>query len=214
MTQLKSAPGSSGANDDAGVAGWRTAAEGKQRRKTVASGGFAGTHEPRAPCERPKAGERVARLLDHGSSFPEQGAGRAGGGAARMTSIAAVSFAADSDRMCGRVCGPPDLAKVATSVKGGEHAHGARTMLRRDAVEGNGRSWPKEEEEAFKAPIRDRYETAGSPCRAMARPPGNGVLPLSERRCARAPASSKRSAPAGLSRFDAPRLSSRSGFLP
>ena len=35
--------------------------------------------------------------------------------------------------------------------------------LRRDAVEVKGGRWSAEDEEAFKAPIREQYETQGHP---------------------------------------------------
>ena len=39
-----------------------------------------------------------------------------------------------------------------------------------------GETWPAADEEAFKAPIRDRYETEGSPYFATARLCDDGVI--------------------------------------
>ena len=44
------------------------------------------------------------------------------------------------------------------------------------------RSWPAEEEEAFKAPIRARYEAEGSPYFATARLWDDGIVAPSETR--------------------------------
>ena len=48
--------------------------------------------------------------------------------------------------------------------------------------EATGGSWPADEEEAFKAPIRDQYETQGSPYYSTARLWDDGVIdPLDTR---------------------------------
>jgi 3-methylcrotonyl-CoA carboxylase beta subunit len=47
---------------------------------------------------------------------------------------------------------------------------------RRDALEARGESWPSDEEEAFKAPIRDQYESQGHPYYATARLWDDGVI--------------------------------------
>jgi 3-methylcrotonyl-CoA carboxylase beta subunit len=59
---------------------------------------------------------------------------------------------------------------------GGEQAASVLATIRRDAVEAKGGSWPVEEEEAFKAPIRERYEEEGSPYYATARLWDDGVI--------------------------------------
>ena len=46
------------------------------------------------------------------------------------------------------------------SVMGGEQAASVLATVRRD-VSRQGRDWSAEEEEAFKAPIREQYETPG-----------------------------------------------------
>ena len=48
------------------------------------------------------------------------------------------------------------------SVMGGEQAASVLAQVRRDNLERSGQAWPEDEEEAFKAPIRDQYETQGT----------------------------------------------------
>ncbi|MDX5394530.1 MAG: methylcrotonoyl-CoA carboxylase, partial [Caulobacteraceae bacterium] len=47
---------------------------------------------------------------------------------------------------------------------------------RRDGLEARGETWPQDEEEAFKAPIRQRYEDEGSPYFATARLWDDGII--------------------------------------
>jgi 3-methylcrotonyl-CoA carboxylase beta subunit len=49
-------------------------------------------------------------------------------------------------------------------------------QVRRDAMEARGENWPADEEEAFKAPIRDQYETQGHPYYASARLWDDGII--------------------------------------
>ena len=59
---------------------------------------------------------------------------------------------------------------------GGEQAASVLSTVRRDGIESRGGSWSAEEEEAFKAPIRDRYELQGHPYYATARMWDDGVV--------------------------------------
>jgi 3-methylcrotonyl-CoA carboxylase beta subunit len=55
--------------------------------------------------------------------------------------------------------------------------------VRRDRLEERGEAWPAEDEEAFKRPIRERYEAQGSPYYSTARLWDDGVIdPLDTRR--------------------------------
>ena len=56
------------------------------------------------------------------------------------------------------------------------------STVRRDGIEAKGGAWSKEEEEAFKAPIRDQYELQGHPYYATARLWDDGVLDPRETR--------------------------------
>jgi 3-methylcrotonyl-CoA carboxylase beta subunit len=69
------------------------------------------------------------------------------------------------------------------SVMGGEQAASVLATVRRDGIEKRGESWSAEDEEAFKRPIRERYETQGSPYYSTARLWDDGVIdPLDTRR--------------------------------
>ena len=54
--------------------------------------------------------------------------------------------------------------------------------MRRDNLEAEGKTWSAEDEEAFKAPIRDNYEQEGSPYYATARLWDDGIILPSETR--------------------------------
>jgi 3-methylcrotonyl-CoA carboxylase beta subunit len=62
------------------------------------------------------------------------------------------------------------------SVMGGEQAASVLATVRRDAIEGRGGTWSAEQEEAFKAPIREQYERQGHPYYASARLWDDGVI--------------------------------------
>jgi 3-methylcrotonyl-CoA carboxylase beta subunit len=62
------------------------------------------------------------------------------------------------------------------SVMGGEQAASVLATVRRDGIEAKGGAWSNEEEEAFKAPIRDQYERQGHPYYATARLWDDGVI--------------------------------------
>ena len=59
---------------------------------------------------------------------------------------------------------------------GGEQAASVLATVRRDGLEARGETWPAEEEEAFKAPIRERYEAEGDPYYATARLWDDGII--------------------------------------
>ena len=62
------------------------------------------------------------------------------------------------------------------SIMGGEQAASVLSTIRRDAIEAGGGAWTDEEEEAFKAPIREQYERQGHPYYASARLWDDGVI--------------------------------------
>jgi 3-methylcrotonyl-CoA carboxylase beta subunit len=62
------------------------------------------------------------------------------------------------------------------SVMGGEQAASVLAQIRRDNAEARGETWPADDEERFKAPIRDQYETQGHPYYASARLWDDGVI--------------------------------------
>jgi 3-methylcrotonyl-CoA carboxylase beta subunit len=97
----------------------------------------------------------------------------------KFTVIIGGSFGAGNYGMCGRAYSPRFLftwPNSRISVMGGEQAASVLATLRRDGLEGRGETWPAEAEEAFKAPIRARYEAEGSPYHATARLWDDGVI--------------------------------------
>ena len=59
---------------------------------------------------------------------------------------------------------------------GGEQAATVLGTLRRDGIEAKGGTWSAEDEEAFKAPIREQYERQGNPYYATARLWDDGMI--------------------------------------
>ncbi|MGL4573790.1 MAG: carboxyl transferase domain-containing protein [Burkholderiaceae bacterium] len=97
----------------------------------------------------------------------------------KFTVIIGGSFGAGNYGMCGRAYSPRFLwmwpgARI--SVMGGEQAAGVLATVKRDGIELKGGAWSKEEEEAFKAPIRDQYEREGHPYYATARLWDDGII--------------------------------------
>jgi 3-methylcrotonyl-CoA carboxylase beta subunit len=68
------------------------------------------------------------------------------------------------------------------SVMGGDLAAGVLAQVRRDNFERQGKQWSREDEEAFKQPIRDQYEHQGHPYYASARLWDDGVVDPAETR--------------------------------
>ncbi|MER7402454.1 carboxyl transferase domain-containing protein [Streptomyces sp. NPDC000070] len=117
----------------------------------------------------------------------------------KLTVVVGGSYGAGNYSMCGRAYSPRFLwiwpnAKI--SVMGGEQAASVLATVKRDQLEARGESWPAEDEEAFKAPIRAQYEHQGNAYYATARLWDDGVIdPLDTRQvlglaltaCANAP---------------------------
>ncbi len=104
----------------------------------------------------------------------------------KFTLIVGGSFGAGNYAMCGRAYEPRFLwmwPNARISVMGGEQAASVLAQIRRDALAAKGVNWAPEEEEAFKAPIREQYERQGHPYYASARLWDDGVLdPVDTRR--------------------------------
>ncbi len=103
----------------------------------------------------------------------------------KITLIVGGSFGAGNYGMCGRAYGPRFLfawPNARISVMGGEQAASVLATIKRDGMEADGASWSAEEEEAFKQPIRDRYEAEGNPYYATARLWDDGIVLPSETR--------------------------------
>jgi 3-methylcrotonyl-CoA carboxylase beta subunit len=97
----------------------------------------------------------------------------------KFTVILGGSFGAGNYGMCGRAYSPRFLwmwPNARISVMGGEQAASVLAQVRRDGIEARGGSWSREDEEAFKAPIREQYEHQGHPYYASARLWDDGVI--------------------------------------
>jgi 3-methylcrotonyl-CoA carboxylase beta subunit len=97
----------------------------------------------------------------------------------RFTVIVGGSFGAGNYGMCGRAYSPRFLwmwPNARISVMGGEQAASVLATVRRDNMEASGKTWSAEEEEKFKAPIRQQYETQGHPYYSSARLWDDGVI--------------------------------------
>ncbi|HAF81289.1 MAG TPA: methylcrotonoyl-CoA carboxylase, partial [Brevundimonas sp.] len=92
----------------------------------------------------------------------------------KFTVLIGGSFGAGNYGMCGRAYSPRFLFTWPNSrigVMGGEQAASVLATVHRDAE-----TWSPEEAEAFKAPIRQKYEDEGNPYYATARLWDDGVI--------------------------------------
>ena len=97
----------------------------------------------------------------------------------KFTVLIGGSFGAGNYGMCGRAFNPRFLftwPNARISVMGGEQAASVLATIRRDGLESRGETWSAKDEEAFKAPIRERYEAEGDPYHATARLWDDGVI--------------------------------------
>lgn len=81
--------------------------------------------------------------------------------------------------MCGRAYSPRFLftwPNARISVMGGEQAASVLATVRREGIEGRGESWSAADEDQFKTPIRERYESEGNPYFATARLWDDGII--------------------------------------
>ena len=103
----------------------------------------------------------------------------------KFTVVIGGSFGAGNYGMCGRAYDPRFLwmwPNARISVMGGEQAASVLATVRRDGLEARGESWSTEDEEAFKAPIRNQYESQGSPYYSTARLWDDGIIDPAETR--------------------------------
>jgi len=103
----------------------------------------------------------------------------------KFTMIFGGSFGAGNYGMCGRAYSPRMLwmwPNARISVMGGEQAASVLATVKRDGMEARGESWSAEEEEAFKAPVRDQYELEGHPYFSSARIWDDGIVDPAESR--------------------------------
>ena len=149
-----------------------------------------GTHFIELACQR-----RIPLLfLQNISGFMVGGKYEAGGiakdGAKLVTAVATASvpkitvliggsFGAGNYGMAGRAYSPRFLfswPNSRISVMGGEQAAAVLATIKRDAMEIRKEVWTAEQEAAFKAPVRARYEAEGNPYFATARLWDDGII--------------------------------------
>ena len=97
----------------------------------------------------------------------------------KFTVLIGGSFGAGNYGMCGRAYGPRFLfswPNARIGVMGGEQAASVLATVRRDAMQARGEAWSDEQEEAFKAPIRERYEAESDARFATARLWDDGII--------------------------------------
>lgn len=104
----------------------------------------------------------------------------------KITLVVGGSFGAGNYGMCGRAYSPRFMwtwPNSRISVMGGEQAASVLSTIKREQIESQGGSWSKDEEDAFKIPIREQYERQGHPYYASARLWDDGVIdPVDSRR--------------------------------
>jgi 3-methylcrotonyl-CoA carboxylase beta subunit len=102
----------------------------------------------------------------------------------KLTVVIGGSFGAGNYAMCGRAYSPRFLfmwPNARISVMGGEQAASVLATVRGDQLAGAGAAassapWSPAEEEAFKRPIREQYESQGNPYYSTARLWDDGVI--------------------------------------
>lgn len=123
----------------------------------------------------------------------------------KFTVVIGGSFGAGNYGMCGRAFSPRFLwmwPNARISVMGGEQAASVLATVKRDGIEAKGGQWSAEEEESFKAPIRQQYEVQGHPYYASARLWDDGVIdPADTRRVLALSLAASRNAPIEDTRF-------------
>ena len=104
----------------------------------------------------------------------------------KLTVIIGGSFGAGNYSMCGRAYSPRFLwmwPAARISVMGGNQASSVLATVKRDGIEAAGSAWSSEDEEAFKAPLKQQYEDQGNPYYSTARLWDDGVIdPVDTRR--------------------------------
>ena len=97
----------------------------------------------------------------------------------KFTVIVGGSFGAGNYGMCGRAYSPRFLwmwPNARISVMGGEQAASVLATVKRSQYHAKGEHWSSEDEEAFKAPVRQQFDEQGHPYYASARLWDDGVI--------------------------------------
>ncbi|GAC82629.1 methylcrotonoyl-CoA carboxylase [Gordonia paraffinivorans] len=97
----------------------------------------------------------------------------------KFTVMIGGSFGAGNYSMCGRAYSPRFLwmwPNARISVMGGSQAADTLATVRRNQIERSGDTWPAEDEEAFKAPIREQFERQSDAYYSTARLWDDGIV--------------------------------------
>ena len=97
----------------------------------------------------------------------------------KLTVVIGGSYGAGNYSMCGRAYSPRFLwmwPNARISVMGGEQAASVLATVHGAHLDAVGTPWSAEDEEAFKAPIRDQYEAQGNPYYSTARLWDDGII--------------------------------------
>ncbi|WP_166981528.1 carboxyl transferase domain-containing protein [Paramicrobacterium fandaimingii] len=97
----------------------------------------------------------------------------------KLTVVIGGSFGAGNYSMCGRAYSPRFLwmwPAARISVMGGQQASEVLATVKRDGMTKRGETWSDDEEQAFRAPIREQYENQGSPYYSTARLWDDGII--------------------------------------
>jgi len=97
----------------------------------------------------------------------------------KFTVIVGGSFGAGNYAMCGRAYGPRQLwlwPNARMSVMGGDQAANVLLTVRLDQLRARGQSMMPDEQAAFMAPTREKYEAEGSPYYSTARLWDDGII--------------------------------------
>jgi 3-methylcrotonyl-CoA carboxylase beta subunit len=97
----------------------------------------------------------------------------------KFTVIVGGSYGAGNYGMCGRAFNPRFLwmwPNARICVMGPEQASSVLATVKREQIEKAGKTWTQEEEEAFKAPVRDKLAAEAHPYFASARLWDDGVI--------------------------------------
>jgi len=103
----------------------------------------------------------------------------------KITVVIGGSYGAGNYGMCGRAYSPRFMftwPNARVSLMGSEQAASVLATVRRDNIEAAGKTWSKAEEEEFKQPIREQFETESNPMFATARLWDDGIITPSETR--------------------------------
>ncbi len=123
----------------------------------------------------------------------------------KFTVIIGGSYGAGNYGMCGRAFNPRFLwmwPNARICVMGPEQAASVLATVKRDAILNSGSTWSAEEEEAFKAPVRDRLASEAHPYFASARLWDDGVIdPADTRRVLGLAISASQNAPSEPTKF-------------